>query len=121
MARRYAAPQGRSRASPQIRLAIDLGICLVIVVADVSMFASIAGDIGPGEERARLDQAFSDAIGQTVSIRSRAVFAAVTHLGDPLTLMALGIVVAIALVGAGHQKRCQTRHPFQSKTATKTS
>jgi len=103
MARRYAAPQGRSRASPQIRLAIDLGICLVIVVAAMSMFASIAGEIGPGEELVRLDQAFSDAIGQTVSMRSRAVFAAVTHLGDPLTLIALGIAVAIALVVCGER------------------
>lgn len=38
-----------------------------------------------------------------VSTRTQAVFAAVTHLGDPLTLTALGISVAIALVVRGER------------------
>jgi undecaprenyl-diphosphatase len=69
----------------------------------VTIFASIAGEIGPGEELVRLDQAFSDAIGQSISTGTRAVFAAVTHLGDPTTLTALGIAVAIALVVRGER------------------
>lgn len=101
MARRYAVPQGRSRSSLQVQLIIALGICLVIVIAAVTMFASIACEIGPSEELSRLDQVFSDAIGQMVSTRTQAMFAAVTHLGDPLTLTALGIAVAIALVVRG--------------------
>lgn len=103
MARRYAVPQGQSRLSLQVQLVIALGICLMIVIAAVTMFASIACEIGPGEELSRLDQAFSDAIGQTVSTCTQAVFAAVTHLGDRLTLTALGIAVAIALVVRGER------------------
>ena len=103
IARRYAMPQGQSRSSLQVQPAIALGICLVIVIAAVTMFASIAGEIGPGEELSRLDLAFSDAIGQTASTRTQAVFAAVTHLGDRLTLTALGIAVAVALLLRGER------------------
>ncbi len=99
MARRYAMPQGRSRSSLQVQLVI----CLVIVIAAVTIFAAIASEIGPGEELSRLDQVFSDAIGQTISTRTQAVFTAVTHLGDRLTLTALGIVVAIALAVEGER------------------
>jgi undecaprenyl-diphosphatase len=107
MARRYAVSQWRSRSSLQVQLVITLSICLVIVNVAVGTFAAIAGEIGPGEELSRLDHAFSGAIGQTVSPGTRAVFAAVTHLGDRLILTALGIAVAIALVVRGERLLAQ--------------
>ena len=48
--RHYAMPQGRSRSSLQVQLAITVGICLLIVIAAVTMFASIASEIGPSKE-----------------------------------------------------------------------
>lgn len=103
MARRFAVAQGRSRSSLQVQLVIALGICLVMVIAALTLFTSIACEIGPGGNLSRLDQAFSYAIGQKVSPRAQAVFAAVTHLGDRLTLTAVGIAVAIALVVRGER------------------
>lgn len=75
-----------------------LAICLLIALAALSSFAYIAGEIGTGETLARLDQVFSTDIGQNVSLRTRAVFATITHLGDPLTLTLLGMVVAVTLI-----------------------
>ncbi len=103
LGRRYAVSQGPNRSSPQVLLAVDLGLCLAIVVAAVTIFASIVGEIGPGEELVRLDQAFSDAIGQSISSGTRTAFAAITHLGDPMTLTVLGIAVALALVVRGER------------------
>lgn len=103
MARRYAVAQARKRSSLQVQPVVALGICLVMVIAALTLFASIACEIGPGGELSRPDQAFSYAIGQKVSPLAQAVFAAVTHLGDRLTQTAVGIAVAIALVVRGER------------------
>lgn len=81
------------------RMAIGFAIIVVAAVA----FAGIAGEIGDGETLGRLDTMVSRAIGQTVSPATVHAFALITHLGDPRTLTALCVVVAIVLV-ARHER-----------------
>lgn len=95
LARCYLTPPIPRPSSPLLRL---FAIYLPIALAALTTFAYIAGEIGTGEALPRLDEVFSTEVGQTVSPRTRAVFAAITHLGDPLTLTLLGMIVAIALL-----------------------
>ena len=104
LAQRYARSSWRANATPQRRIAIDVGLRLAPVIVGIAIFASIAGEIGPGEELVRLDQAFSEAVGRSISETTRVAFANVTHLGDPKTLVALAVVVAIALFARGERR-----------------
>jgi membrane-associated phospholipid phosphatase len=103
LALRYAVPRAASHWSPRTAVIIDVGLGVALIVAGVTIFASIADEIGPGEQLVRLDQVFSDAIGGSISSATRMAFATVTHLGDPLTRLALGIAVATALILRGER------------------
>ena len=62
------------------------------------MFAEIAENIGDGRKLGQFDMLFSDTLRSSVSITTLQVFALLTHLGDPLTLTVLTVIVAAVLL-----------------------
>ena len=99
--RRHARTRRARRAAALPVLAPRFGLGFVVIVAAAALFAAIAGEIGAGEELGRLDQVLSAAVGKSTSPRALALFGWVTRLGDPATLTALCVIVAIALVACG--------------------
>ncbi len=91
------------RAHPMARLGVGLGIGFALIVGAGFVFAAIAGEIAAGESLARLDQVFSDAVRGSTSGVALQVFGWITHLGDPLTLLALCVAVALALFANGER------------------
>jgi undecaprenyl-diphosphatase len=75
-----------------------LGLGFAVIVGAALLFWAIAGAIGADQVVSRFDVAFSDALRASTSERTIRTFAMLTHLGDPLTLTLLGVVVAIVLL-----------------------
>jgi undecaprenyl-diphosphatase len=61
------------------------------------LFAWIAWQIAPGHSLGLADQALADAIGMHLPRAALRFFSHVTHAGDPSTLIALAVVVAVLL------------------------
>lgn len=100
---RLSRLQRRARAHPYATLFVRLLLGLALIVAAAYAFAEIAEEIAPGEQLARLDQVFSDAVIAHTPERARRVFASVSRLGDPLTLVGLGVVAVLALLLRGER------------------
>ena len=79
------------------RLLAAFGAGFGLIVAAASLFAGIAGRLGPDRTMALADQALADAIAQHVPVVAMRGFAWLTHLGDPPVLALLGLVVAVTL------------------------
>ena len=94
--------RGRDR-HPLARLALGLGLGFALIVGAGLVFAEIAGEIGIGGALGRVDQAFADAVRRSLPRGALQVFGWVTHLGDPLTLLALCVAVALALLARGER------------------
>jgi undecaprenyl-diphosphatase len=75
-----------------------LGLGFSVIVGAALLFWAIAGTIGADQIVWRFDAAFNDALRASTSERTIRTFAMLTHLGDPLTLTLLGVVVAIVLL-----------------------
>ncbi len=75
-----------------------------VIVGAAAAFSEIAEGIGPGGDIARFDDALVVAIGANLAPAVRDVFAVVTRLGDPATIVALAALVAIAFVVRGRRR-----------------
>lgn len=100
---RLARLQRRARAHPYATLFVRLLFGLALIVAAAYAFAEIADEIAPGELLPHLDQVFSDAVIAHTPESARQVFAWISHLGDPLTLVVLGIAAVLALALRGER------------------
>lgn len=76
---------------------------LVMLLGAAALFAELAEHLGDGRRLARLDEAFTAALGAHAHAGTLQAFARLTHLGDPATLTALGVVVALALWWRGQR------------------
>ena len=72
-----------------------LGFALIVMTA--SLFAAVAGRLGPGRTMGLADQALADAIAQHTPAAALRAFGMLTHLGDPLMLSTVGVIVAVWL------------------------
>jgi len=102
--RRVVVPHQQSRLSPAAFLALRLGVGFAVVVAGALLFAEVAEHLGDGRRLGRIDQAFSNAIHDSVSISTLQVFAWVTRLADVATLTVLGTIVAVTLAALGRYR-----------------
>lgn len=102
-ARRFAQRRNGRIAHPLARLALRLGVAFALIVGAAFVFAEIADEVADGDSLVRIDQAFSDAVLASTSPAAMQVFGWVTHLGDPITLFALCVVVGLALVARGQR------------------
>ena len=101
--RRGARRRDGRDAHPSARRTLRLGLAVALVLGAGFVFVAIASALGSGDGLARTDQAFSDAVRQSTPPAALAVFGAVTHLGDPLTLWVVGIAGALALWARGER------------------
>ncbi|WP_341314011.1 phosphatase PAP2 family protein [Paraburkholderia sp. IMGN_8] len=85
------------------KIAVYLGLSGAVVVSAAAVFATLAWQMSSGR-LAQFDQAFTDGIRQSVPLGVAHVFALVTHFGDSVTLAALCVSIATALVLSG--SRC---------------
>lgn len=100
---RYAGPASETRLPPVLTLALRVATGFVVILIGASVFAELAEGLDAREEIGRLDEAFTRALAASVSPAVLQVFAALTRLGDPLTLSTICIVTAIALWLAGRR------------------
>ncbi|MFP5406039.1 MAG: ATPase, T2SS/T4P/T4SS family, partial [Gammaproteobacteria bacterium] len=86
-----------------VQVALRTAIGFAIIVGAALAFAEIAEEVGEEGGVGRFDDALALAIGRNVGSSMLRFFAALTQLGDPLTLTVLCIVVAgmLALRGRG--------------------
>ncbi len=101
--RRYGPASGHPRWNAVVVLASRFGLGFALIVVAAAIFAAIAGEIGAGERLGALDQVYSAAVRDSTSPEVRNVFARITHLGDPATLLGLCAVVAIVLLARGER------------------
>lgn len=92
VSRRTPADAGNGPTFARLLTATAGGFALVLAAA--SLFAAIAGRLGPGRTLGLADQAFADAIAQHTPPAALRAFAVLTHFGDPLVLVVLAAVVA---------------------------
>ena len=87
----------RLAALPAPLVVIPLASFGVIAVM-LSAFAELADGIGPNEDLHLFDQALAEALRAHASPAVDAVFTAITHLGDGVTLVGIGVAVGTALL-----------------------
>lgn len=99
---RRAARRRAARDRPAlVRRALRIGLALALAIGCGLVFATVAAELGAGDRLARIDQVFSDAVQQSTPALALQVFGVLTHLGDPLTLGAIGIVGTLLLLARG--------------------
>ena len=103
LARRYALPRKTSRLPPNAYLLVRLAAGFAVLVGAAAGFAEIAWELGDSQRIGQLDQIFSDAVQQSLSLPARQTFAGITRLGDTLTLTVLGLAGATVLLLRGQR------------------
>ncbi|MDP1741387.1 phosphatase PAP2 family protein [Polaromonas sp.] len=98
LAQRYGLRREESRWPPLVYLAAYLALGFGIIASAAALFAEVAEMLGEGPQLGRLDLLFSDALRDSSSKSVLRVFAALTHLGDPVTLAVLCLLVALILL-----------------------
>lgn len=101
--RSHLLPQARSRLGPLALVLLSAAIGFALVLGAASVFAEIAEHLGSGATMSLADEALTASIRAHVAPATLAVFAALTHLGDPITLTLLGTGVALALWWQRHR------------------
>jgi len=71
---------------------------LAVAIGAALLFFEMAEASRAQEAMAGFDAVLAQTLGESVSPMTARLFGAATHLGDPATLMALGLVVAVALM-----------------------
>ncbi|TDP71150.1 YihY family inner membrane protein [Roseateles toxinivorans] len=84
--------QGAAKPLARAGALAAAGFAIVIIAA--ALFAEISAQLAPGRPLSAVDAALSAFVTEHIGAGTRQVFAALTHLGDPITLTLLGIVVA---------------------------
>jgi membrane-associated phospholipid phosphatase len=97
---RYAGHPSETRLSPSLALALRVATGFAVILGGAALFAELADGLDAEEELGRADHAFTAAVAVHVPRAALDVFAALTRLGDPATLVALCIGVAGALWAA---------------------
>lgn len=95
--RSHVLPQAQSRLGPLALVLMSAAIGFALVLGAASVFAEIAEHLGSGATMSLADEALTASIRAHVAPATLAVFAALTHLGDPITLTLLGAGVALLL------------------------
>ena len=95
---RYGVYREASRFAPLVYLAGHLLLGFLLIAGGAALFAEIAEHLGDGRKLGQLDTLFSNTVRTTVSMTTLQVFALLTHLGDPVTLTVLSVVVAAVLL-----------------------
>ena len=90
-------PQAQSRLGLLALVLLSAAIGSALVLGAAALFAEIAEHLGPDATMSRADEALTAAIRAHASPATLAVFAALTHFGDPITLTLLGTVVGLLL------------------------
>lgn len=101
--RSHLLPQAQSRLGPLALVLLSAAIGFALVLGAASVFAEIAEHLGSGAAMSLADEALTASIRAHVAPATLAVFAALTHLGDPITLTLLGAVVALLLWWQRHR------------------
>jgi len=96
--RRFGVYREGGRFSASGYQVIYMLIGFSVIVGSAALFAELAENLGDGRQLGQLDQLFSKTIGASVGISTSRTFAALTHLGDPMTLIALALAVTAWLV-----------------------
>lgn len=86
------------RLSPQGYLGLHVTLGIIVLLATLYLFVGLAEEVGPDKEIARFDEALATQLHLRATPSALALFAAITHLGDPLVLAAVGVAVAAVLV-----------------------
>jgi membrane-associated phospholipid phosphatase len=84
------------------RMTLGLGLGLGVMVVGAALIAVLSAHLHADSALTRADQAFTDALALGVPQPALKVFAVLTHLGDTVTLTALCVCVAVALVVMRH-------------------
>src|SRR6218665_2870827 len=100
--RRYAMPSEHGDLPPLAYLVVHMALGFALVVSAAGLFAIIAEALGRGEEAlnetlGRADESFIEALRLTLARPVLEAFAHITNLGDPETLTALCVGVALLL------------------------
>jgi membrane-associated phospholipid phosphatase len=91
-ARRIPAEAGSAPTFARLLAGLAAGFALVLGAA--SLFAAIAHGVGSGRTMGLADQMLADAIAQHTPAAALRAFSLLTHFGDPLVLLVLGVLVA---------------------------
>jgi undecaprenyl-diphosphatase len=100
--RRLRRDDPLSAPSPA-RLLFRAAAGFTVIVATSAGFAWLAAEIGEGGSVVRFDETLARTIAVDVGRATLVTFAALTRLGDPLALIALGTLVAAALAARGRR------------------
>ncbi len=100
---RRGLPHEQGSMPPLAFLALHVGLGFALVVSAAGVFASLAENLTGGPEMGELDLVFSAALRQTVSMETLRVFAHITQLGDPNTIIGLGVLVGAVLLVSRHR------------------
>jgi membrane-associated phospholipid phosphatase len=104
VAKYYAAARLLRMHPSLLLIAAPMGAGFLAIGACAWIFAELAKELGAeGRSLGLADQALTDALSMNVPAAAMQVFAALTHLGDTLTLTLLCSAVAIALVAIGRR------------------
>jgi undecaprenyl-diphosphatase len=102
VSRDYVLPQVRLRWARVDLVLINGLVGFAVVIGAAVLFTAIADALVDTKgAMARVDVALTASLLSHVGATTRQVFAAVTHLGDPLVLTVLGVAIAVVLVFAG--------------------
>lgn len=101
--RRITVPRDNSRLTPGAFLTLRLAFGFGAVVVGSLIFAEMAEALNAGEEMARFDTALVATLRARLAPGALQVFAWLTHLGDPTTIVALGAGVAGGLLWRGRR------------------
>lgn len=97
LAAHYWVPRLHGRWPPTLVLALHVLLGFALIVATGGLFVTLAGALGDGGLMGKLDDAFSGAIRDSVSVETLSGFALITRFGDTATLIQIGLVVSLGL------------------------
>jgi undecaprenyl-diphosphatase len=95
---RWGVPHATSRLPPAAFLLLRLVVGFGLVVGAAALFAELAEGLGAHRTMGLVDTAFTAALGQSVPLPALQLFASITQLGNPLTVIVICVVVAAALL-----------------------
>lgn len=99
----YAQSPQPEHALPWRALLVRMALAFVAIVAGAELFAEIADAVQNEQALGAADNAFTTALAQNVPMPALQVFAAVTRLGNPASVTALCVVVAMGLLWRGRR------------------
>lgn len=98
LGQRYGVYRTGSRLGSLAQLVAYLLLGFGLITGAAALFAEIAENLVDGKNLGQLDQLFSDTLQSTLPDGTVRVFAWLTHVGDPVTLIGLSLVVLLTLI-----------------------